>query len=356
MTTGNQHQLSAVPRPTPLSLQVACIPDELKQHARWVAWKYSPDGQRWTKRPINPRSGGNAKSNNPGTWATYEEALGAVLAYPDIAGIGFMLGDGWVGVDADHCYSVLDGFTELAQSVLDSVLGYAEFSPSGKGVKIITRGTIPQSKADGTLGLEVYDRLRFFTVTGHAVPGRINIIPATPIDLTAFYVRHFGADLPFGDIDPMVYWKSPLPGWSLERVETEILVHLSADCHYQEWLEVGMALHHQGEADDDWLELWDEWSATAPERYGEDATAGKWETFGEQRMQGRGAIALPTLIRRARQACVAQWSAQIAAATDHVQLLETVPAGISRDAILNGIARDELAQLLAKRIEDVLCR
>ncbi|WP_201702304.1 PriCT-2 domain-containing protein [Paraburkholderia kirstenboschensis] len=313
------------------------------------------DGHRWTKRPINPCSGGNAKSNNSATWATYEEALGAVLIYPDMAGIGFMLGDGWVGIDADHCYTVLDGFTELAQSVLDSVPGYAELSPSGEGVKIITRGTIPQSKADGVLGLEVYDRHRFFTVTGHAVPGRINIIPAAPTDLTTFYTRHFGALMPFNDDDLLVYGKRPLPGWPIERVKTEVLVHMSADCHYQEWLEAGMALHHQGEADDDWLKLWDEWSATAPDRYDEGATAVKWETFGEQRMQGRGGIALPTLIWRARLACVAHWRAQIATITDQAQLISAVPTGISRDAILSGADRDVLARELTARIQGVLC-
>lgn len=48
-------------------------------------------------------------------------------------------------------------------------------------------------------------------------------------------------------------------------------------CNYQEWCNVGMALHHEGES----VELWDEWSRRDPDRYHEGECETKWRGFGQ---------------------------------------------------------------------------
>lgn len=348
-------------KPSVLAVQFAGIPAELKREARWCAWKYVlSDKGKWVKTPINARTAGNAQSSNQATWADYDTAFDAMFANPDLAGLGFFLGDGWTGIDIDDCYEPLDGFSQLALDVLDGVPGYAELSPGGAGVKIFTRAAIPGSKADHKLGLEMYDNGRFFTVTGHAVPARDNAIPAST-NIDGVYARYFGAFAPSTQLagyDPLVNAKGPLSGWDLERVEAELLPLLSADCSYQEWFETGMALHHQGEADDAWLDAWDDWSAGAPERYTEGLTEEKWATFSEQRMQGRGAITLASLIQRVQQqqaevrhARADHWRTQINAAMDRQQLLEDLPKLIARDLSLDSMAREELAQALQKQIK-----
>ena len=50
------------------------IPDELKQCRNWVCWRYVERGGKKTKIPVNPRTGGAAKSNDPGTWADFSLA------------------------------------------------------------------------------------------------------------------------------------------------------------------------------------------------------------------------------------------------------------------------------------------
>lgn len=45
---------------------------------------------------------------------------------------------------------------------------------------------------------------------------------------------------------------------------------------YQEWLNVGMALHNEGLP----CFLWDEWSKTDPGRYHPGECEKKWRTFG----------------------------------------------------------------------------
>ena len=61
---------------------------------------------------------------------------------------------------------------------------------------------------------------------------------------------------------------------------------LPADCSYQEWLEVGLALHNlgwteqgQGEAGVG-FDLWDQWSARGGDKYpGREILERKWESF-----------------------------------------------------------------------------
>jgi len=48
------------------------------------------------------------------------------------------------------------------------------------------------------------------------------------------------------------------------------------DCSYAEWLQVGMALHHEGYP----IEAWDEWSKNDSIRYKEGEIDAKWRTFG----------------------------------------------------------------------------
>ncbi len=146
------------------------IPVELRQEARWVVWRAEPKaGQAKPKKmPYDPKSGAPASSINPATWAPYELA---VTKYKSggYSGVGFMLGDGWAGVDVDRCIDAMDTLSPLAQEVVAALASYTETSPSGTGVKIFVRGRLPEHgwNKNVKLDLEMYDQRRFFTVTGH---------------------------------------------------------------------------------------------------------------------------------------------------------------------------------------------
>lgn len=363
MPSNRSPDAQASGRPAVLAVRYSTIPAVLRAERRWVCWKYVlNDKTKWVKTPVNARSLGNAQSSNPATWCDYDTAFDAAFFDREIAGLGFMLGDGWVGIDVDDCYAA-GAFSATASDILGTVPGYAELSPSGNGVKIFLRGTAPQSSADHARGIELYDSGRFFTVTGYAVPERDNAIVAH-VDLSAFYTRYFGAHARVNGhangYDPLESAKPPLKDWPLERVRDEVLAHLSADCHYQEWLEIGMALHHQGESDDDWLQLWIEHSESAPERYTEGVCDEKWETFSERRQQGRGGVTLATLIKRVKDVRAAEkyeatthWRAQIDAAADRPTLLESLPKLIAADAAIDAMMREELSVALQARIRTV---
>jgi putative DNA primase/helicase len=138
---------------------------------RWVAWTYVPREGKQTKVPINPATGANAASTDPSTWGTHADALKRAVN-SGLAGVGFVLGDGWVGIDFDD-FRERDGrFSEPVPSAVRLFGTYAEVSPSKTGVKIIGRGKLPEGyknrtgKNDMGREIEVYDSGRYFTVTG----------------------------------------------------------------------------------------------------------------------------------------------------------------------------------------------
>ena len=273
-------------KPQALPVLFQNIPYELKKVPRWVMWRFmqvGPEGnRRWSKIPFQP-TGQEAKANDHSTWTDF---LSVQEAYNSgrFDGVGFVFtdDDNLAGVDLDHCFDhQTERFTNVAlQQIADKVVGYMEVSPSGTGVKIFTRANLSAAHVDHALGLEVYNRGRYFTVTGHHLRGDI---PADEQDITEFVPErtiHRTGDA-FADYVP------PLEGYDVHRVETEILSRLDPNCGYTDWLQVGFALHHQFSADVEALELWERWSFGNGDvdnyvESGPMSCEGKWRTFRGQ--------------------------------------------------------------------------
>jgi hypothetical protein len=156
------------------------VPSMLRELPQWVVWRLKPPNTpkgKPRKVPFNARTGQEAKSNDSSTWSTFDEAHGALLFGSQFLGVGFMFGetDGFVGVDLDNSIDPATGkLKPWAQAFVDSLNSYTEVSPSGTGVKIFVKGEKPKpgrntNYEDGKV--EVYGRLRFFTVTGQNYPG-----------------------------------------------------------------------------------------------------------------------------------------------------------------------------------------
>jgi putative DNA primase/helicase len=147
------------------------FPKELTEKKQWICWRLIPDkdGGKDKKMPFDPVSGKAAASNNPDTWTDYDTAKDAVERY-GYTGLGFMFSkeDLFVGVDIDGCCNKETGyFNEIATAILERKPTYAEFSPSGKGVHLFFKGELPSGgNKNSANGVEMYDRLRYFTMTG----------------------------------------------------------------------------------------------------------------------------------------------------------------------------------------------
>src|SRR5947209_1574144 len=175
----NQHADSASTRNIPAL-------EELQARPQWVCWRKEQRKGRLTKVPYNPLTGNWAQSDNPQTWVSYTQAVQAQRA-GSYNGIGYMFHRDYTGVDLDHCVSE-DGSIDLwAQTYLDQLKSYAEYSPSNTGIHILVRGTVPGGLRRRVPGaphpeatIEMYCERRYFTVTGAHVEGTPTTIEACP--------------------------------------------------------------------------------------------------------------------------------------------------------------------------------
>ena len=259
-----------------MKVQFENIPVELKKINRWVMWKYTEVGEgeskRMSKLPMQA-SGSPASSTNPKHWTDFFTAEKAYQT-GKFSGVGFVFSndDNLVGIDIDDCRDPETGsLTDFAQNIIANVEGYVEVSPSETGLKIFTRANLTHAHVDHTIGLECYNTARYFTVTGALLQGSV---PASEQVLTHIIPErvYTKSGDEFADYVP------PVEGYDVHRVETELLTELDPDATYSDWLVVGMAMHHQGQADYEWLEAWDRWSAQST-KYAPNLCDKKWATF-----------------------------------------------------------------------------
>jgi primase-polymerase (primpol)-like protein len=151
------------------------LPAELTTLTQWVGWRREHRDGKPTKIPMRPDGKGKASTTDPATWGTIDQARAAARRY-NFDGIGFVFtaDDPYIGIDLDKCRRPETG--EIADWAIDILFlladAYAEASPSGTGIHIITQGRVPggRYKAPYRGGVvEMYDRARYFTVTGVAL-------------------------------------------------------------------------------------------------------------------------------------------------------------------------------------------
>ena len=148
------------------------IPDNLKKEKRWCLYKIIQRDGKNTKLPLMP-SAKPAKSNDKATWYSYEDCI-AALNRNIGEGLGFFLGDGYIGIDIDKVsydifvYSMDYHAKSMTADFLRGISTYGELSPSKTGLHFIGKGKVPGERKRHK-NLEIYDEGRFFTVTGNVI-------------------------------------------------------------------------------------------------------------------------------------------------------------------------------------------
>ena len=173
------------------------VPSDLLQLRQWVGWKYVRRDGRETKLPIDPKTGGPASSTDPTTWASFDDAVAACRRYAAMAGVGFVFtaDDEFCGIDLDDCIDpATGGMKPWGLRMLRTLNSYSEISPSGKGVKVFVRGRKPGPHCkkpfeDGAI--EIYDSVRFFTITGQRIDEVSHDIEMRQAELDAMYFGVF---------------------------------------------------------------------------------------------------------------------------------------------------------------------
>lgn len=146
--------------------EAAGLPAAMVTRPQWVCWRAERRGEKPTKIPVNPSTGRFASTTDSETWSDFATARG----YAERKGIGlgfvFTDEDPLVGVDLDDCRDTGTGsLTDWASDIVTRLDSFTEISPSGTGVHVIVKGTLPEGR-NRHGDVELYETARFFTVTG----------------------------------------------------------------------------------------------------------------------------------------------------------------------------------------------
>jgi hypothetical protein len=171
------------------------VPDDLSERDQWVLWRYEERNGRTTKVPY--RLGRRyASSTDPGTWASFEAVASEWRRAPNwYAGPGFVFSaqDPFCGIDLDDSLDAAGNLKPWAQGIVERFSDtYLEISPSGGGLKIWARGSIPANLPGASVGdgqIEIYDHARYFAVTGRIFRGAPLEVEDHAADVRALYDR-----------------------------------------------------------------------------------------------------------------------------------------------------------------------
>lgn len=174
------------------------FPKELQDLNQWICWKEQVVNDRLTKVPYNCNNGGKASTTDPETWCSHEKAVNYANEH-DVSGIGFVITekDPYTWIDIDDC--IKDGeIAKEAQDIIEIFNSYTEKSQSGKGIHICVRGDKKGTKCkcqklDWCKEVEIYDKDRYFALTGSTVEGHFNI-KSKQRELNELYDELFSED------------------------------------------------------------------------------------------------------------------------------------------------------------------
>jgi putative DNA primase/helicase len=122
------------------------------------------------------RSGENGSARDRQRLVTFNPAV-AAYSRGGLDGIGLALLPelNIIALDFDDCRSTDGTLTKAVAQFVDE--SYAEVSPSGTGVRVLLRGTMPNSK---TKGVEVFSTKGYVTLTGNRLNGA-QVADLTPV-------------------------------------------------------------------------------------------------------------------------------------------------------------------------------
>lgn len=280
-------------------------PEAIRNLPGWLIWRFEPNdnpGGKPRKVPyyVNGRRrvGVQGRPEDREQLVTFDAAR-AAAARRGFDGVGFapMADFGIVALDFDNCVGPGGRVHPEVEALLAGT--YAEYSPSGLGIRAFFRGQLGNMKAHaggGRYGLELFSSKGFVTFTGNVLPGvelmgNDNTVAAVDESVMRLVSTTFKRELEAaaapdaGDVGPV--------GLTPDQLQ-EALDVLPTDLDYDTWLQVGMAIHH--ETGGEGFDIWDAWSARSPKYTTREYGAARWNSFGKG---GGPTVTARTLIKMA---------------------------------------------------------
>ena len=294
------------------ALHAVRVPEPLRALPAWLCWRYEHFAGEAKPRKIPYWADGTRRHGQQGgpqdrdRLATFVAARDAAIR-AGFDGVGFApLADfGYTFLDFDACVDVHGNTPKEIEQIVNRT--YAEYSPSGKGIRAVLKGNLGNHKSHATpdqYGFETFSTSGFVTFTGNILPGcellgyEDHIAPVDE-NTKALCERRFGASKPAFDSEDFMAGREPKLGLDVRQME-ELLSYLDPSMGREPWLRVGMALHHECDGDDTGFELWDEWSSEGDTYPGTEALRYQWESL--RPAPGKRQVTMASVIKMAKEA------------------------------------------------------
>jgi RecA/RadA recombinase len=279
----------------------------------WLLWRFEPFIGEAKPRKVpywvdgtrrHGEQGGPVDRARLSTFFAAREAA-ARMGYD---GVGFApLPDfGYTFLDFDNCVDVAGNMPAEIGSIVSRT--YAEYSPSGKGIRAALKGDLGNHKSPTTpddYGFETFSSSGFVTFTGNILPacdvlGHQDTIADVDDVTRALCDRRFGArSQAVFDPEDFMAGREPRLGLTPTKMQA-LLAVLDPSMGREPWLRIGFALHHETEGDDTGFELWDEWSSDGDTYPGTEGLRHQWDSF--KGGTGKHLTTMRSVIKMAKEA------------------------------------------------------
>ena len=291
------------------------VPEELRSLPAWLIWRFEKYHNEPKPRKVPYWTDGIIRHGQQGS-PTDRARLTTFAAARDAAarmgydGVGFApLPDfGYTFLDFDHCVGPNGQIPDEIERII--VRTYAEYSPSGKGIRAALRGNLGNHKSHATqdrFGFETFSSSGFVTFTGNILPAceliglanKVADVDQYTVDLCE--ARFGSVQNNVIDPDDFMAGREPRLGLTIGRMQ-ELLSVLDPDMPREYWIKVGMALHHETDGGDDGFELWDDWSSDGYTYPDTEALRVQWDSFERRKGSNRRQITMASVIKMSKNA------------------------------------------------------
>jgi hypothetical protein len=279
----------------------------------WLLWRFEPFIGEAKPRKVpywvdgtrrHGEQGGPVDRARLSTFFAAREA--AVRMGYDGVGFAPLPDFGYTFLDFDNCVDVAGNMPAEIGAIVSRT--YAEYSPSGKGIRAALKGDLGNHKSPTTMddyGFETFSSSGFVTFTGNILPacdvlGHQDTIADVDDVTRALCDRRFGPrSQAVFDPDDFMAGREPRLGLTISKMQA-LLAALDPSMGRDQWLRIGLALHHETEGDDTGFELWDEWSSDGDTYPGTEGLRHQWDSF--KGGTGKHLTTMRSVIKMAKEA------------------------------------------------------
>ena len=343
------------------------VPQALHEVPGWLLWRFEPFIGEAKPRKVPYWADGTRRHGDQGapmdrarltTFVAAREA--AVRKGYDGVGFAPLADFGYTFLDFDNCVDVAGNMPAEIGSIVSRT--YAEFSPSGKGIRAALKGDLGNHKTYATMddyGFETFSSSGFVTFTGNILPvcdvlGHHDTIAEVDDATRALCERRFGARSRVAfDPDDFMAGREPRLGLTVEKMQA-LLAVLDPSMGREPWLRIGMALHHECDGDDTGFELWNDWSSDGDTYPGDEGLRHQWESFRPK--PGKKLVTMRSVIKMAKASGYRDTEGDIASSVDSdIVWLDPVPLPDALLAVPN-LEEDMLPSELQPWLKDIAAR